>query len=461
MTRRQLAPVPVPRPTDRKIWANNPVRFAKYGLGVHPWNKQREILDALAFNQYVAVRSCNGSGKTFTAALATIWWLMAHDEAIVITTAPTERQVKNLLWREIRNFHQNNRELIGGRITQTKLELSNRRFAFGFATNAPERFQGFHHENILIVVDEAAGVHDFVFDAIMGSMTTANAKMLMIGNPTTVAGTFYDAFHKNRSDWVTIHISAFDTPAFTGEIPPDQPLPPGMPTPDWVQRYARQRGEDSFAYQNRVLGDFASEPVDTLIAVRLIEDAAKRTFDNVEQHDPVMGLDIARFGDCQTVAVIRQGPEVLHMSAFRKSDLMETTGRALELARRYNVKQINVDEVGLGGGVVDRLYELREISVTGVNVGKKANNKEDFANLRAEIFDGLKQRFLEGEIAIPDDPELISQLASMAYTFTSGGQLEIESKQHIRRSGRQSPDKADALALAFMKPRPGIMIWQI
>ena len=149
------------------------------------------------------------------------------------------------------------------------------------------------------------------------------------------------------------------------------------------------------------------------------------------------------------------------MSAFRKSDLMETTGRALELARRYNVKQINVDEVGLGGGVVDRLYELREISVNGINVGKKANNKEDFANLRAEIFDGLKQRFLEGEIAIPDDPELISQLASMAYTFTSGGQLEIESKQHIRRSGRQSPDKADALALAFMKPRPGIMIWQI
>ena len=459
MAKRQLAPVP--QRNDRQHWANHPVRFARHGLGVRPWKKQQEILVALAKNRYVAVRSCNGSGKTFTAALATIWWLMTHDEAIVITTAPTERQVKNLLWREIRRLHQNNSELIGGRITQTKLELSNQRYAFGFATNAPERFQGFHHENILIIVDEAAGVHEFVYDAIMGSMTTGNAKMLMIGNPTTVAGTFYDAFHKNRSDWVTIHISAFDTPAFTGEIPSDQPLPPGMPTPEWVQRYARQRGEDSFAYQNRVLGDFASEPVDTLIAVRLIEDATKRTFDNVDRHDRVMGLDIARFGDCQTVAVIRQGPKVLHMDAFRKSNLMETAGKALKLARRYDVKKINVDEVGIGGGVVDRLNEINPTLADGVNVGKKANNPEDFVNLRAEIFDGLKQRFVDGYIAIPDDPELISQLASMTYTFTSSGQLELESKQKIRSSGRQSPDKADALALAFAKPRPGLMMWII
>ena len=216
-------------PNERKFWAEKPVRFVKNRLNINPWRKQQDILEALAKHNRVAVRSCNGSGKTFTAALATIWWLMAHDEAIVVTTAPTERQVKQLLWREIRKIHFQNQDLIGGKITSTRLELNNQRFAFGFSTNTAERFQGFHHQNILIVVDEASGVHEFIFDAILGAMSTKNSKMLMIGNPTALAGTFYNAFHKNRQNWKTIHISAFDTPAFQNHKStrtlPNLPLP--------------------------------------------------------------------------------------------------------------------------------------------------------------------------------------------------------------------------------------------
>ena len=147
-------PASVPRTSHQELWSKSPVKFANDGLGIKPWQKQQEVLTALAKHNYVAVRSCNGSGKTFTAALATLWWLMTHEEAIVITTAPTERQVKNLLWREIRKIYDNNRELIGGRLTQTKLELSSTRYAFGFSTNTTERFQGFHHENILIIADK-------------------------------------------------------------------------------------------------------------------------------------------------------------------------------------------------------------------------------------------------------------------------------------------------------------------
>ena len=150
-------PASTPRADQERLWFNNPVRFADVGLGVKPWRKQEEILNAIARYNYVAVRSCNGSGKTFTAALATLWWLMTRDQAIVITTAPTERQVKNVLWREIRKIYDQNQELIGGSISQTKLEISSDRYAFGFSTNTAERFQGFHHENILIIVDEAAG----------------------------------------------------------------------------------------------------------------------------------------------------------------------------------------------------------------------------------------------------------------------------------------------------------------
>ena len=156
MSKRQLAPAIETH--EQQYWRRKPVLFAKEYLSVRPWAKQQEILSAIANHNRVAVRSCNGSGKTFTAALATLWWLMTHDEAIVITTAPTERQVQNLLWREIHGIYLKNRDLIGGKITSTRLEMSSKRYAFGFSTNTTERFQGFHNENLLIIVDEASQV---------------------------------------------------------------------------------------------------------------------------------------------------------------------------------------------------------------------------------------------------------------------------------------------------------------
>ena len=451
----------LPRTTKRaeqKHWRINPVWFATNELGVSPWEKQRTILKALAKHNRVAVRSCNGSGKTFTAALATIWWLMAHDEAIVITTAPTERQVKQLLWRELRNIHFRNRDLIGGKITSSRLELSNRRYAFGFSTNTAERFQGFHHENILIIVDEASGVDEFIFDAITGVMTTSNAKILMIGNPTNLAGTFYDAFHKNRNRWETIHISAFDTPAFAEGN--EELVVPGMATADWAETIAQDHGTESQTYQIRVLGQFPSQAYDTLIPLKHIEAAVNRPSETVDEDKPVMGLDVARFGDSSTVSVVRRGTQVLDLTAFPKADLMKTVGRALDIARRHDVKTIYVDEVGMGAGVLDRMKEIDDIEAVGVNVGNKAKKTERFANLRAQMLDGLRKRFADNDISIPDDAELISQLASLTYTFTSRGQLQLESKDQIRASGRQSPDKADALTLAFNAPKGNpLQIW--
>ena len=442
-------------------WRKDPVLFVRDQLGVKTWRKQEEILNTIAEHNYVAVRSCNGSGKTFTAALATIWWLASHDEAVVITTAPTERQVKNLLWREIRDLHYKNEDLIGGSVCASKLELSPKRYAFGFATNTGDRFQGFHSPNALFIVDEAAGVPEFVFDAISGCMTTQNAKLLMIGNPTVLSGTFYHAFHKNRHLYETIHISAFDTPAFTGEIPPDEPFPQGALTKEWVERIAQERGEESAEYAFRVLGEFPRDAVDTLISLKNIEDAVDRVIeDDGANHEKVMGLDVARYGNDQTVAAIREGLDVVGIESLRKSDLMDTTGRVVEIARKHDVKTIYVDEVGVGAGILDRLKEIGTIKAIGINGGKAPYDKERHLNLRSQMFDALRERFQNGDISIPDDPELISQLASLTYEFTSLGQMKLESKQKIRQSGRASPDKADALALAFTAPlRKELRIW--
>ena len=264
--------------SDRVVGRISPVWLLTRVLGVNLWSKQADILNAVRDHDYVAVRSCNGSGKTFTAALATLWWLICHDDAMVVTTAPTGRQVKELLWREIRWLHQKNLFLIGGKMSSDRLELSEKRFGFGLTTSSMNRIQGIQSENILVVVDEASGVKDEVFAGISSCLTTENSKMLMLSNPMGTSGTFYDAFHKNRKNWKRIHISAFDTPAFEGldmeslhsesfevlkaksELSEVNGCPRDLTSPAWAKfMLSFTWGASSTDYRRRVLGEFVDD----------------------------------------------------------------------------------------------------------------------------------------------------------------------------------------------------------
>ena len=482
---------PVPPKDDQlhnqRLFRANPNKFAKHVLGVEPWGKQRDILSAIAHNRKVAVRSCNGAGKTFTAAVAVLWWLMSYDNAIVITTAPSERQVKELLWREIRQLYMPRRDTIGGKLTRTRLDFASNRYAYGFSTNTEDRFQGFHSGNILVIVDEASGVDEFIYYAISGILTTQNAKLLLIGNPHGLAGTFYDAFHKNRKGYHTVHISAFDTPAFTeagitanniadmeypdpvdeetadDEQPHPTPhkIPLGLSTPLWALSTFNEYGPQSSVFQTRVLGDFPSQANDTLIALRDIESAVKRPHVVQPDDKPIVGLDIARFGDDKTVIIVRHGMRVLHIEELRKSDLVNTTGRVITVADEFKVRHVMIDEVGIGAGVLDTLKQDKKFITTGINGGSRSDDPNKYGNLRAQIFDGLRQRFADGDISIPNDPELISQLASLTYRYNARGQLLLESKEIIKGHGRQSPDKADALAYAFAEHHATKREWGI
>ena len=444
--------VDTPRYSDsvRERWARDPVGFTSGTLGASPWSKQTEILEAIRDYSRVAVRSCNGSGKTYIAAHVVLWWLMCHPDAIVITTAPTAHQVRNILWREIRRAHHANADVVGGTLLRTSLELGDKHYAQGLSTDTPERFQGFHEGHILFVVDEASGVREGIFEAIEGSMTSAGAKVLLLGNPTSLKGTFYEAFHKRRGLWKTIHISAFDTP----NLVKNDVVLPSLVTPQWVADAERNWGTDSYLYQVRVMGEFPSESEDTLIPLKLVELAAKSETSTLAEQDEQgveLGVDVARFGSDRTAICVRRGAEILSLESFGRQDTMGTAGRVASMAREYSPQAIRVDEIGIGAGVVDRLRELEIKNVVGVNVARKASRSEQFVNLRAELYDGLRERFAGKRISIPDDSDLISQLASVKYSFNSSGQMRIEGKDELRARGERSPDLADAVMLAFAK----------
>lgn len=424
-----------------KDWSTDPLGFAREVLGNSLWEKQQQIMEAVRDHRRVAVRSCHHSGKTFTASAITQWFARSFNPSLVLTTAPTERQVEKLLWGEI--AFQQSRARLPGKMLTTSLEVGPAQRAYGFTTNKPEKFQGWHCENILIIVDEASGVDEAIYEAIEGCLTGPNAKLLLIGNPNSPSGSFYEAFKSPLYE--KFHISAYDVP---------DSLLPGA----WAEERREEWGEESPAYRVRVLGEFPDEGDDTLFPLSWVERAQEAELEQKDS-DVEIGVDVARYGGDESVAYVRCGWSVIGFDGWRGNDTQSSAGRVAALARRFAARRIKVDEIGVGAGVLDRLRS-DGLPAIGINVGTSPRDKEKYQMLRDELFFGLRKRFQDGEISIPkEDTILLSQLTALKYGYLPTGKLKVESKDDMRKrrgtaKGWTSPDRADALALAFALPPP-------
>ena len=291
-------------------YTNDPVGFSRNILGFRPWSKQREMLESVRDHARTAVRACHGVGKTAGAAQVVLWFLATRQDARVITTGPTWAQVEQLLWREIRaqvgRAHGAGRAQMFPPANTTKLELGDRWFALGLSTNEPERFQGHHSDHLLLVVDEASGVDERIYEASEGFLTAEGAKVLLIGNPTRVGGQFHRAFTTERARWNPIHVSVFDSPNYTGE-PVTEEAARALPRPEWAEEMRVAWGEESPMYQVRVLGNFPSTGEDNVVDLGEVEAAQLRTVQPEADAPRVIGCDVARFGSDETVIVYRHG----------------------------------------------------------------------------------------------------------------------------------------------------------
>lgn len=460
---------------------HDPLFLPDHLLGVQLWAKQQEIIQSVWQHPRTSVRSCHGTGKTFNAATVGTSYLLAHPDSIVITTAPTFRQVKNAIWREMRGQYGRAKYPIGGELAQTQLDLGPNWYAIGLSTNHPDNFQGFHAPHILVIVDEAAGVGDPIFEAIDSVLSSAHARLLMIGNPTSLSGRFYDSFSRLKG-YNRISISCFDTPNFIAagitsleqlteeavERSKSLIVNPALITPAWVFDKLQNYGADSQYFQARALGEFPrAGSSDSLIPLQDIENAIGRGMEledaraqrqqAPESRGGVIGIDVSRYGDDRSVLKHRIGKEVVRTEKIMRSDTMELVGHVVNFVRG-TWADVNIDVIGVGAGVYDRLNEigvktLKIKSLNGVNVGMPAIDPERYLNVRAEMYD-LTREWLRDGGAIPNDDDLRGQLASIRKKYTSRGQLQIESKEDMRKRGMKSPDEADALALTFVAPPP-------
>ena len=380
------------------------------------------------------------------------WYLTAFPESRVVTTAPTFSQVRDLLWSEINAAVGKAPEGLFPPCDATRLTISRSWFAVGLSTDRPERFQGHHAENLLLVVDEASGVHEDIYEAAEGFLTSPNARVLLIGNPTQTSGTFYRAFHSESHLYNTIHISAWDTPNVTGEEVPD-PARKALVSPDWVEQRKQQWGEGSPLYDVRVLGNFPSESEDQVIGLQAIEDAKAREIS--ADRPVVISCDVARYGSDETVIAVRQGNRVRIHKTYTARSLMETVGNIVDCAREYNAPgmRVVIDDVGLGGGVTDRLKELG-VPVDGFNGGSAANEPRLYPNRRSEAWFVFAEQI--HQVDLDTDEMLGADLVAPKYSLDSSGRRVVEAKDKTKKRLGRSPDRADAVLMAFAPaPRMG------
>lgn len=437
--------------TTLRNYRKNPNRFFINILGVEPWEKQQEINNLIARYKRITVRSCHASGKTWDISRIVAWWLTCFSNSICITTAPTFRQVEQIIWRNIRTAHTNSKIPLGGELLKTRWDFAEDWFAVGLSTDEPEAFQGFHGKYIMIIVDEASGVDEKTYEAIEGILAGGKAKLVLIGNPTRLVGSFAQAF-KSKS-YKKIHISGFDTP----NVKENKIVIPGLMNPEYPKEMEEKYGKDSDIYRVKVLGEFPKEESDTVISLEDVEGAMKR--EAKPEGTKIGACDVARFGDDLTVLGVRQGNKVYNIKKLSKRTTMAVSGEIIAFLKDNDIKPENfrVDVIGIGAGVVDRLHE-QGYDVIGVNVGLPPTDPETYANLRAEGYYDIIRKEIKN-LDLPDDDDWL-QLANIKYLYNSKGQLKIESKEDMKKRGLKSPDLADMLLLTYVtgKVRPGIFV---
>lgn len=431
----------------------NPQYFFEEWLGAKGYDKQYEMVELVRDYPRVAVVGCNGSGKDWTAGRIVTWWQSIFSPAKTVVIGPTHRQVHDIVFSETRSAYYNRRGPLDGTMYRTsRWELNDDHFAVGFATVDSFNIQGYHSPNLLVIMTEAHNIPQAHFDAVQ----RLNPKcLLMTGNPLSAAGEFYEAFHAQSHRWKQVQISAFDTPNVqTGEV-----VIPGLVTAQNVEERKEQYGEDSPLYIAGVKGEFPDNLEDAVVPRSLLLAAFNRSIMPSKSDRAILACDVARFGEDSTVIYRRHGHQCHLVWKVHGRDTQQIAGKLKALAEEDKaVDAIIVDDVGVGGGVTDRLVEEQprkgDVWIVPFNGGAAAVQNTKYANAITEAWYRIRGAAIEGMLDIDDNPALIGQLSSRKFKYLGSGRVQLESKQDYKARTGQSPDDADALAMLFAAP-PG------
>lgn len=445
-----------------EMWDDR-VSFAKYIVGFNPSDQQGEALEALDKHDSVSVKSGHGCGKSGVESVTVLHYMSCRTFPKIPCTSPSKHQLYDVLWAELSKWHRQMNPLFRDMFLWTKEKFMHKEHPeewFAVARTAtkenPEALAGFHADYVLRIIDEASGVCEPVFEVLEGAHGRLETKELQCGNPTRLEGTFYRSHTKDKDSYHGITWSCLDSPWVKQQ---------------YIDRIFRKFGKDSNIARVRVYGLFPLQEGDSFIPYALVEDALYRDIVPQDNQPCVFGVDVARFGDDETVIAIRRGDEFLPYHVLRGKDTVQVASYVKALANVYKPTSIFVDVIGWGAGVHDNLYHAGFPSY-GINVSESpAMEPDTYRRLRDELWghmrDWLQERrgrlcnkycdSLKGSAI--DDPEdsLIGELTTPKYEIPHG-KIVIESKDKLKARQVQSPNRADAHNLTFAQPMAAYQI---
>lgn len=457
-------------------WRENPVLFCREVLGFEPWHTadlgcdtQRDILRVAAANRRVAIRSGHKCGKSRLCAALALWEFVCWPGSRTIITAPTHRQIDEIIWREIRELHRNARIPIGGVLALTPNKgLRNLRHdtqVFGFSTNEADRFSGISGERVRYILDEATGIAPGIYQAIAGNRM-AGAYMTMISNPTQPVGEFYDAFHSKARLYKRMHISSklLADAVESGRIPRIR----GIADAEVVREFVDEWGENSDEFRVRVAGEFASQGAQSIIRADDYDAAQNRwramTFEWSRERLE-LAVDVARFGDDASVVIGRRGKHVMQPESYQNLDghqlamkiwnYIQERKQPLDGISPAMRPRVRVEVTGVGASCYDALRHTfgTWIDVVAFEPSACASDTAKYVNLRADVWFGARRLLSTGPWELPQNQRMRTEALSVHYVYDKKLRYQVEEKENIKkRLGGQSPDFGDALVILLWDP---------
>jgi phage terminase large subunit len=401
----------------------------------------------------IAIKSGQGTGKTAGTGVPALWRLIRHPRAQVVVTAPSMKQCRQWLdetRRTVDKAHPLLRRFL--QCLTTRIQVAgDELWCIKLATaTRPQNLQGIHEDHLTIIMDEASGIARNLVEVIHGTLSNPDSLLLKIGNPNTVDCEFYDCFTTQRELY---HTLTWNSEEVAAEYPQ-------ILTPDRNKVIAHEYGRDSDQYRVRVLGEFPQQSPNAVLSMEDLVACTKTSMvgcasvtDVVPTHK-AYGIDFARYGDDESVVARRLGLAITGLRAFVKKDPREvvdwTFANQHEVGWRSDQCWFVADAGGMGQGIMHAFHEAGRNTVE-FHSGGTALMSTEFADAMSEAWWNLRQLVRERVVHLPADQRLLKQLGTRNYYNDRKGRIKIESKDEWKKrmAADESPDRADAVVMAF------------
>jgi hypothetical protein len=435
------------------LYRQNVTAFAEEILHFKPDPWQRDFFEAFPHNQRLALQACKGPGKT--AAIAVVCWnfLATRPFPKIGATSITGDNLRDCLWAEMATwmrqspFLQANFTWTGSKIFENRNPetwwMSFRTWSRQANDEQQEgTLAGLHAPYCMAVLDESGGIPKAVMAAADGVLTAEKeGHVVQAGNPLMLEGPLYLAATNERHLWWRKEITA----------DPDDPLRATRVPVKWALDQIAKYGRDNPWVLANVFGRFPKSSINSLIGLDDLEAAKGR---HLHQHaydwaPRILGGDVARFGDDQSVLYPRQGLAYFQPLVLRKMDSIQVAGHWGQKANDWGADSIQIDGTGgYGAGVIDIMrdagFTIAEVQFAGEPFDPK------FYNKRAEIIYTFCEHVKSGA-SIPDDPLLIAEASTATYTYKKD-RIMVEEKDQMKARLGRSPDNLDAAACTHAYP---------